>query len=306
MAEKAGRKNLGQDMQKTTSTDSKKVTKIKIKSSPTAARDRKITSILDFMTILTELKYSDRNYWYRGIGDSSHSLIPSLLRNKTRRTKSDFATLEKELNETFQMRGFPYAESYRWKEGYWDQLFFMQHHRVPTRLLDWSGSPLVSLHFALTSSGMKDGTPTSDAAVWILDPVEWNRSIFSGTAFDETVLSPKSPRLTAYASDDSLKAPNTLPPLAIRGTHNSARIVAQQGFFTIFGLENKSMEWFRDNHTIGADNTSINRDCLIKIVIPKASIKSITKEMFALGISESTIYPDLEGLALEIKRTYGF
>jgi hypothetical protein len=206
------------------------------------------------------------------------------------------------------MRSFPYADRFRWEnDGDWDQLFFMQHYRVPTRLLDWSGSPLVSLHFALTSvHSDSSGAPSTDAAVWVLDPTAWNSAVYTGTRFSGEVLSPKDSRLNRYAPKEVYDSSMNMPPVAMRGTNNSARIVAQQGFFTIFGPEKKSMEQIFLEQKLESGQQMFPDDCLIRFLLPKENIESMKKEMFALGVSEATIYPDLEGLALELKRICGF
>jgi hypothetical protein len=267
-----------------------------------------IKKTLDYLSELTLLGFTQKKLWYRGIGSVDHKLIPSLFRHQTAKNKTDFRSVEEELNETFRMRSFPYTDRFRWQDGGgWDQLFFMQHYRLPTRLLDWSGSPLVSLHFALTSVKYDDaGTPLSDAAVWVLNPTEWNKAVYHGTRFDGNVLSPKDSRLNRYTTQEVYDSSTNIPPVAIRGTNNSARIVAQQGFFTIFGPEKKSMEQIFIEQTHDAGQAMFPDDCLIKFIIPKEYVNEMKKEMFALGISEATIYPDLEGLAIELKRTGGF
>ena len=50
-----------------------------------------------------------------------------------------------------------------------DWLFVMQHYGVPTRLLDWTESPLVGLYFAVTEH------PNADGTLWVLKPIELNK-----------------------------------------------------------------------------------------------------------------------------------
>ena len=265
-----------------------------------------INSVGDFFEKLNSLEYVKKNLWFRGVGNSSYELLPSLFRNKLAKNQTTCKKLEIDLNDTFQMRSVPYTGGSLAGGTEWERLFFMQHYRVPTRLLDWSGSPLVALHFALTSAKILDsGEAANDVAVWLLDPVQWNDAAYVDTGFTGGILTTRDSWLIRYSPSQVYTHANALFPVALRGVHNSPRIVAQQGFFTVFGPKAEPMEKaFLAKKDGGA--AYFPENCLIKFVIPKAAVENMKQEIFSMGISEATIYPDLEGLAAELKRIFGF
>jgi len=185
-------------------------------------------------------------------------------------------------------------------------LFFMQHYGVPTRLLDWTGNPFIGLYFALTSAEKKDGKDEykEDAAVWILDPVSWNEKALEELAWkdrgpalpDDTEIKSYYPR--AKYSPTDIKQIYDLP-VATLGVANNTRMFAQKGVFTIFGKKLDAMERLYESEVFPME-------CLVKLVIEKADIDELLATLSAIGYTDSVSYPDLHGIALEIKRLHGF
>jgi hypothetical protein len=260
------------------------------------------TSLPDYLAIIeSRQRVAFHSLWYRGCGFAGHTLLPSLYRHKKAKTPEALADLERQLMTRFRQRSIPYHN--RSLADDWDALFFMQHYAVPTRLLDWTENPLIALHFALMGAKYQlsaKGLPVFDsgAAVWMLDPVAWNRAALKHQSYEGGVLTP---------DDDALKGYRPVPkfsgmhnhPVALYGAHNSARIVAQQGAFTIFGRNTTPMESV-------VTSTDFPEDCLVKVVLRKGAIAAMRRSLLNHGITESVVFPDLEGLAREIKRVFGF
>lgn len=239
--------------------------------------------------------------WYRGCGNASYELKPSLYRHKQPQTIEDFMLLEKDLMARFQQRSIPFHS--RALTDTWEWLFLMQHYGVPTRLLDWSESPLMALFFAVTYAHSKlslKGRPIfdGDASIWVLNPVQWNKHAIDLRSFAGSILTTDDPNVSAYKPVGDI---NTMKPfpIAIYGAHNSQRIVAQRGVFVCFGKYTTPMEELYEQE-------SFPEDCLIKITVKKKRLPHMSEALRRYGITDSVVFPDLDGLAREIKREYSF
>jgi hypothetical protein len=239
----------------------------------------------------------EKSLWFRGIGNATYSLKPSLHRHAMIVDEATMFDYENKLITRFKERSVPYLKSRI--DDKWELLFLMQHYGMPTRVLDWTENPLIALFFALSSASQNpQGSYDNDAAVWVLSPSKWNQCIFSHNSYKGNALSPTDQLISSYS-------PGTEPtfinanPVAILGIHNSPRIVAQRGTFCLFG---KSLEPMETIYTNGA----FAPDTLKKIIIPKDIINDLLKKLVWMGITDSVIYPDLDGLARETKRQFGF
>lgn len=261
-----------------------------------------VSSWHEFVELIEGAVESEEPMWFRGVGDANYKLIPSLFRHPKNLTLDSLLEMEAELIRRFRERSVPFRpNSSHFSSGNtMDQLLLMQHFGVPTRLLDWTENPHVALFFALTSAEFNrdTGDAESDVAIWALRPSMWNRGALSDMSFNGGVLSIDSPEILGYSPSDDLKMMRTWP-VAMWGVHNSPRIVAQRGVFTIFGKSDDAME------SICCDKR-FQDGVLRKIVIKAEDVQKMLRTLTNAGMTDSTVYPDLGGLAMELKRSYGY
>lgn len=167
-------------------------------------------------------------------------------------------------------------------------LFLMQHHRVPTRLLDWTESILVAAHFACL------GPASVDGILWALEPFTLNQHT-AGTrqllnVGQEPVKSLIKAAFDPHPPDEVVR---DLRPRACAMTspHTNRRMFMQRSRFTIHGGPSP-LEGFPDHERF-----------LMKFVIPADSKTHLQKRLWLLGYRESFLFPDLDHLADDVKTT---
>lgn len=227
---------------------------------------------------------------YRGASDASRPLWTSLDRLGDRpHAKAD---LEEHILRNFIRYSRPHLDEAR-PHNDWEMLIAAQHHGVPTRLLDWTYSPLVAAFFATRPSGDRGG---QDRAVWRLDWQTLHRKF-------------KLPPLALLIQDfESLL--DALTPWKLFGGKNDRafacmieppsldnRIVAQAATFTLCSSTKKSFDAFLEEEGL--------RDALTKYVIPASDVGRIRDQLDLVGIDERRLFPDLDGVASAIQRYYG-
>lgn len=232
--------------------------------------------------------------WFRGTTNVQYSLEPTLLRNNQllncyNQNKKNIKVIERYLLQRFRFGGRREFSTLRVDRSI-DWVFLMQHHGLPTRLLDWSKNALTALYFAIRKQKNND-----DAAVWVIDPrrlseaCSLGRSIVFPTGDKEKLLR-QYYSLTQTTTKPAYPIPVIPPPLL------SERLAAQQSRFTYhtekrLGLEQFAIKFAR------ADKCWY----LVKLIIPcgKTQIQ-ILRTLRLVGITLPDITPGLDNIALEI------
>ena len=149
----------------------------------------------------------------------------------------------------------------------WDWLALAQHHRLPTRLLDWTLNPLVALYFAVKSRDDAESRDDVDGELIALDArTKDSESVRSGSPFE-------------------LREPFKFHPNLV-----SPRIRAQEGLFVACARLDEPLD------QVLPEGWRVER-----MRVPAAKKELIRYELFRLGVHESALFPDLDGLAARIK-----
>jgi len=176
----------------------------------------------------------------------------------------------------------------------WERYFLMQAYGAPTRLLDWTDGALAALYFAIQPRERPgDAHKGADAVVYMLDPWWLNAKTFrqGKRPYPEGVALSDWHEAERYLPDelDSERLRPTIP-LAVDPVHLSSRMAAQRAHFTIYGKDLDGL--------VSCANRPNSR--LVRIRIAPSAISTIQGHLTLAGISESTLFPDLEGLGREL------
>ncbi|WP_029323602.1 FRG domain-containing protein [Butyrivibrio sp. AE3004] len=231
-------------------------------------------------------------YIYRGQPNSEFPLTTSLMRNcKNKR---------KELEPCILRNFTKYAalEVPTIERSVWRQMIFGQHHGLPTRLLDWSYSPLMALHFSVTENDM-DEMSTHDSVVWRIDIHELHdilpqkykdiASKFNTTVFTVDMLQDVCGSLEEYDEDMGDKAMLIIEPPSV-----DLRIVNQYSFFSVIPSKMEDIQGFLDANT----------NLTTKYIIDKNLRWEVRDMLDHQNISERIVYPGLDGISKWLGRHY--
>ncbi len=163
-------------------------------------------------------------------------------------------------------------------------LFLMQHYGLPTRLLDWTQSPMIGLFFALREEEY-DG---KDGGLWGLQPSRLNMAQVE----KKLILGSKNSLVSPLfqAAYELGKDPEAGKTLAIMAQHIDIRQMVQASEFTIHGSDTP------------LDQIPEADQFLVRIRIPQEAKSTMRKCLDVFNVSESYLFPDLEHLSKELAK----
>jgi hypothetical protein len=197
--------------------------------------------------------------------------------------------------EIHLLRNFrKYAYEQGSTDSIWNWLAIAQHRGLPTRLLDWTYSPFVALHFATANlSHMKE-----DGVVWTINFVDANRSVPGRL---KRIMAAEG---SDTATVDMLRAVGSLRDFDRLGRSPfvvfleppslDPRIINQFALFSLMSSASATLDDWLAKHSR-----------LARRVIVPASLKwEVRDKLDQANVNERVLFPGLDGLSRWLTRYY--
>ena len=260
----------------------------------------RVASLGDFINKVTPKKPDPKSgrlrksVVFRGLPNAEWKLLSSLDRlGYPKSPPHSKAHLEEHLLRNFIRYARPYLELY--PENEWEWMIVAQHRGLPTRLLDWTYSPLSAAHFALFAN-----KKATDAVVWELNwEIIHKHFDISSIVLNLYDLNKELNKRGFDGLWSLVKYSHTLEEPFVCVLEPSAldrRLVAQSAAFTLTSNKNFALD------DILIKNNLTN--AIKKYVIPCEKADYIRDQLDLCSINERRMFPDLEGVASELKRYY--
>lgn len=226
------------------------------------------------MTFRTLVEDTNLKWWFRGQKNKEWNLEPGIYRGYTNED-------ERCMNHDFYRKTKTIRPNCPANTEYAAWLTLMQHYGLPTRLLDWSRSPLIACFFA--TQDWEDYQ--TDASIWALCPSRLNEQFSFGShlyPMDKDTV--RDLLVPAFHN-----TPVSNKVIACWAVEYDIRVYVQQSAFTVHDC------------TTPLNKLSGNDTWLKQYIIPAYLKAEFNNTLKALGFDISDVYPDLEHIAMELK-----
>ncbi len=225
------------------------------------------------------------SYAYRGRGDARDDLRTSLAR-----LGGDPRELERHIVRAF--RKYAAIDEVP-VDSIWNWLALGQHHGLPTRMLDWTFSPYVALHFVTADLTQFD----RDGVVWCVDYTQVHELLPERL---KAMLEREGADVftTELLADeiDNAAAMEELGEFAlfVEPPSFDARIVNQYALFSLLSRADASLEEWLDSRP----------GLWRRIVVPAGLKWEVRDKLDLANVTERVLFPGLDGLSRWLKRYY--
>ncbi|HUX99180.1 MAG TPA: FRG domain-containing protein [Candidatus Deferrimicrobium sp.] len=238
---------------------------------------------------------------FRGLSDSNYHLTTTLMR-----LGGPYTKLEPHLLVNFRRYSGLQMTKF---DSLWYWIALGQHHGLPSRLLDWTYSPLIATHFATANMNKFD----VDGVIWVVDFAK-TREFLPPKLKEETerIDSPVFPieSLNRVITGDTSSLQNLKEALnKLKAMSTAEFIVFMEPPSIDDRIQNQfALFSFMSDPTSSLDDWLKKQDVpelWRKIIIPAKLKGEIRDKLDQSNISERTLFPGLDGVTKWLSRHYG-
>lgn len=276
-----------------------------------AAPIETIGSVRTFLSAIAHIEPELENaIFYRGHGNSEYSLKPGVYRNPgwIKNENTMFHELLLRCPSDFSTSGSTF-----------NTLVKMQHYSLPTRLLDITANPLIALYFACEDGETHDAEviafriPKSEIKYYDSDTVsvisnisrmpsnftvKKNHNAGTFNRDQEAIYLAREIQREKPYFENRIEPIHLHSVICVKPMLDNPRIIKQDGAFLLFGMDIEKTNAAKVPEKYLASTGDL------RMIVRGSDKRKILQQLELLGITRSSIYPEIDHVAVHIRNTY--